>query len=173
MRRFGLTITSVTFVYALTGCVFTQKRTSQPTLPDPGGPVALKPLSPNAPIDKVAKITPDLEEKLAELTKQARKSLPEVEAKFHAGLPKGQVLFVVTPLFDEHGKRENVFVQVEKWQNGIIHGGVASEMEIVRTVKAGDPITVKESDVMDWSISRPDGTEEGNFIGKYLETVKQ
>ena len=31
---------------------------------------------------------------------------------------------------------------------------------------------MKESDVLDWTISKPDGTEEGNFVGKFLDTYK-
>jgi hypothetical protein len=31
-------------------------------------------------------------------------------------------------------------------------------------------ITVPESEVLDWTIARPDGSEEGNFIGKYLDS---
>ena len=27
-------------------------------------------------------------------------------------------------------------------------------------------------EVLDWTISKPDGTEEGNFVGKFLDTYR-
>jgi hypothetical protein len=35
--------------------------------------------------------------------------------------------------------------------------------------KNGDPHTFSESEVIDWLISRADGTEEGNVVGKFLD----
>jgi hypothetical protein len=29
-----------------------------------------------------------------------------------------------------------------------------------------------ETEVMDWLISHPDGSEEGNFVGKFLDTYQ-
>jgi hypothetical protein len=31
-------------------------------------------------------------------------------------------------------------------------------------------MTVQEKDVYDWTISRPDGSEDGNYVGKFLDT---
>lgn len=42
----------------------------------------------------------------------------------------------------------------------------------LRGFKKGDKLKVEEKDVLDWTISKPDGTEEGNVIGKFLDTWK-
>ena len=31
---------------------------------------------------------------------------------------------------------------------------------------------VPELEVLDWTVSKPDGTEDGNFVGKFLDTYK-
>ena len=35
--------------------------------------------------------------------------------------------------------------------------------------KAGDSYTLSERDIVDWVIVRPDGSEEGNVVGKFVE----
>jgi len=38
--------------------------------------------------------------------------------------------------------------------------------------KHGDTYSFPEADLLDWTISKPDGTEEGNFVGKFLDTYQ-
>lgn len=35
--------------------------------------------------------------------------------------------------------------------------------------KRGDPHDLPEAEIVDWLISRPDGSEEGNVVGKFLD----
>ena len=51
-------------------------------------------------------------------------------------------------------------------------GILASDLEIVKTHHKGDLLTFKKDDVYDWTISKPDGTDEGNFVGKFLDTYE-
>ena len=34
-------------------------------------------------------------------------------------------------------------------------------------------IEFNEKDILDWLIAKPDGSEEGNFIGKFLDTLNK
>ena len=34
------------------------------------------------------------------------------------------------------------------------------------------PYTLPDSEVVDWMFSKPDGSEEGNVVGKFLDTYK-
>lgn len=34
-------------------------------------------------------------------------------------------------------------------------------------------IDFKEKDIIDWLISKPDRSEEGNFVGKFLDTLNK
>jgi len=38
--------------------------------------------------------------------------------------------------------------------------------------KSGQRITIPESKIDNWVIVRPDGTEEGNYVGKFLDHYK-
>ena len=48
-------------------------------------------------------------------------------------------------------------------------GLIANELGNVKTFQQNQLITFSEAVVLDWTISRPDGTEEGNYIGKLLD----
>ena len=48
----------------------------------------------------------------------------------------------------------------------------ATELISLKKLHNGDPVTVKEAELVDWMIARPDGSEEGNVVGKFLDTWK-
>ena len=51
------------------------------------------------------------------------------------------------------------------------NGTIESELGAVRDYKTGQQITFPETEVDDWMILRPDGSEEGNFVGKFMDTL--
>jgi hypothetical protein len=63
-------------------------------------------------------------------------------------------------------------VRVTSWKDDVIEGVEASDLELLKHHEKGEKLKCKESDVLDWTISKPDGTEEGNFVGKFLDTYK-
>jgi len=133
-------------------------------------------LSPNAPADKPVDISKDegtrlFEQAIAPYVKQARATLPQAKQKFLKGLPQGEAFFVTTRLYGANKTSEQVFVKVTSWNGQTIRGLLASDTPIVHR-KSGEVITCKEQDVLDWTISKPDGSEEGNSVGKFLDTYK-
>jgi hypothetical protein len=102
--------------------------------------------------------------------KQARSTYPAAKAKYLAGLPPHESFFVVTRLVDDAGRMEQVFVVVDRIEAGVVEGRIWSELNVVRGYRLRDPIRVQESDLVDWVITKPDGTEEGNFVGKFLDS---
>lgn len=139
-------------------------------------PVNNAPLSPLAPTDRPvhfegAARVQALDALIAKPVKQARKTLPGVKKRFRAGLPTGQVLFLTTRLFDDDGAFEQVFVRVREWLGNNVSGIIANELNTVKTYTQGQSISFPETAVLDWTISRPDGTEEGNAVGKLLDTL--
>jgi len=140
---------------------------------DPG---QLAPLAPNAPIDqpkavKSAEVR-KFEEAINPYVKKARKTYPDAKRRFLAGLPSGQVFFLSTRLSDSTGRWEQVFIEVKEINGGKVKGLIASEIESVSGYAHGDSYTFPESELIDWTISKSDGTEEGNFVGKFLDTYK-
>ena len=133
-------------------------------------------LSPNAPPDKVLGVSNDeelqrFEQASAPYVKQARATLPESKQKFLKGLTKGEIFFVTIRLYGPDLNFEQVFVRVTSWKGQTIRGRLASDTPKIHR-KKGEPVVCNEQDVLDWTISKPDGSEEGNFVGKFLDTYK-
>lgn len=106
---------------------------------------------------------------IAPYVAKGRQTYPGAKRRYLAGLPTGRTFFVVTMLSDKAGTTEQVFVAVTKVLNGQITGRIATDDLTVTGYKKGDPYSFPESDLIDWVITHPDGTEEGNVVGKFLD----
>ncbi len=114
-----------------------------------------------------------LEKAIAPYVAKARAELPEVRKRFAKGLLRDQILMFTIRLTDLDGKKfEQIFVQVEEWNDKEVKGTIVSELLDLKTHKTGDSITFGPADILDWTILNEDGTEEGNRVGKFLETYK-
>jgi hypothetical protein len=82
----------------------------------------------------------------------ARASFPAARARFERGLPPRHTFFVSTWLRDSAGRQELVFI------------------EVVRGYAYRQAYTFTVADLVDWMVARPDGSEEGNEVGKFLDT---
>lgn len=112
-----------------------------------------------------------LEEAIKPLIEEARKTLPAAKAKYLKGLPPAHRFFVTTKLHDGANHSEQVFVFVDGWNGTTISGTLGNQVKL-HGFKEGDKLKIDEKDVLDWTISRPDGTEEGNLIGKFIDNWK-
>lgn len=131
-------------------------------------------LSPNSPKDQpvVAESEAEAREYRAAIVpyvEKGRKTYPDAKQRYLAGLPEGHHFYAVTNLRDGSSTTEQVFIAVGDIKEGRITGRIASEIELVAGFKRGDPYTFPESELMDWLITRPDGSEEGNVVGKFLD----
>lgn len=133
-------------------------------------------LSPNAPQDQPvdAQGQADVEAyraAIAPYVAKGRKTYPDAKKRYLAGLSAGQNFFVVTNLADGSGTSEQVFVAVASIKGDRITGRIASDILGlgVKGFKNGDPYSFKESELVDWLITHPDGREEGNVAGKFLD----
>ena len=133
-------------------------------------------LSADAPKDKPLPVTQQQQDKLnvaiAPLVAQAKATYPDARRRFLAGLPNGATFFVTVKIRDASGLSEQAFIAVQTIDAGIITGIIASEMSLVTRYKAGDAYRVAESEIIDWLIAKPDGTEEGNVVGKFMDSYR-
>jgi len=132
-------------------------------------------VSPDAPKDKPTHVrgteaTRKFDEAIKPYVEKARKSYPDAKRRFLKGLPPKHSFFVTTRLYDDTGAFEQVFVAVREIKGGRIKGLIWSDILTVRGYKYGDSYSLREADLLDWMIAKPDGTEEGNFVGKFLDT---
>jgi uncharacterized protein YegJ (DUF2314 family) len=116
--------------------------------------------------------TTAMDKAIAPYVAKARATYPQAKKRFLAGLSAGYKFSVRLSLFDRDGKREDSFVDVEKITGANITGTINSKIGVVRGYKQGQRITFPESKIDNWVIVRPDGTEEGNYVGKFLDHYK-
>ena len=62
-----------------------------------------------------------------------------------------------------------LFASFTEIRDGRITGRIATDNLTVVGYKAGDLHSFPESELIDWLITHPDGTEEGNVVGKFLD----
>ena len=122
-------------------------------------------------LDTAAKLA-DYDKAIAPYIAKARATYPAAKKRFLAGLPRGHIFSVRVPLFDRDRGREDTFVRVEKIEGGQITGTISNDLSVVKNYKTGQRITFPENKIDNWLILRPDGTEEGNAVGKFLDTYK-
>ncbi len=104
---------------------------------------------------------------------KGRATYPAAKKRYLAGLPQGYTFTVRKHLADRGGDRnEEVFVYVDAIKGGKVSGRIASELTAVRSYRQGQRIFFSESEVLDWTIIHPDGSEEGNYVGKFIDTYK-
>jgi uncharacterized protein YegJ (DUF2314 family) len=134
-------------------------------------------LAPNAPRDKP---TPAYDEcqvrrwmrAMQPYVDSARATYAAAKTRYLSGLPPGHTFFVTVRLTDEDKRIEQVFLVVDSIRNDRVYGRIRSPIEVVRGYRYGQPYDVPESELYDWMVARPDGTEEGNFVGKFMDTYR-
>jgi len=130
----------------------------------------------NPPNDRPLAVQPmqaaELDAAMAPYAAQARRTYPAAKRRFLRGLPSGQIFFVTVDLKDMNGHSERVFVRVAEIRGVTVSGSIASDILMVEGFKPGQRYSYQESEIVDWLIARPDGSEEGNFVGKFLDTYR-
>jgi hypothetical protein len=104
---------------------------------------------------------------------KGKATYPAAKKRYLAGLPRGYTFTVRKHLVDPGGERnEEMFVYVDSIKDGKVYGRIASELRSVRAYRQGQRISFPESEVWDWTIIHPDGREEGNYVGKFIDMYK-
>lgn len=136
-------------------------------------------LAPNAPPDRPVEATRECQVQamlraIAPLSDTAKASFPAMRQRFEARLPPRHTFFVTTWLYDTLARRELVFVAVDSivgpTSTGFIAGRVWSQINVVTGFAYRQSYAFPITELVDWMVARPDGTEEGNHVGKFLDT---
>jgi hypothetical protein len=128
------------------------------------------PRAPDTGVAANAEKVDRIQKAIEPLVKEARETYPAAKKRFLAGLPPGYLFEVVAVLTDTSGKREQVFIAVQRIADGFIEGSINNDVRLVSGFKNRDPYRLLETELVDWCITAPDGSEEGNIVGKWLET---
>ena len=136
-----------------------------------------------APVDKPRSLRGEkqyqaMEEAIAPYVAKARATYPAAKKRFLAGLPPNY-LFTVWLRFDERDNKtaeyrsEYLFVLVERISGGKVYGRINNQTLSLKKLHYGDRVQFPESRIQNWCIVRPDGSEEGNYVGIFLDYWKQ
>ena|SRR5476649_904038 len=134
-------------------------------------------LSPNAPPDRQMFATAQCQWR--EMVKasepyvvRARAAYPDAKRRFQSPEAHARPFFVTTRLADSASRHEQVFVSVDSIAGSRVYGTLASQIGLVSGYRTGQPFSMDESELVDWMFANADGSEEGNFVGKFIETYK-
>ncbi len=128
----------------------------------------------NAPKDRpIREDVAKLEAAVAPYIREARQTYPRAKKRFLAGLPPKHSFFLTTRLYDKLGNMENVFIAVDKISGGTVTGKVWTDLHFFPQLRHGDVYSFPEAELIDWLITKPDGSEEGNFVGKFMDTYRR
>ena len=134
-------------------------------------------VAPNAPVDRPVSAHERCQwdatvRAMEPYVSRARETYPAAKARFLTGLPPRHTFFVTIRLTDKNERNEQVFLAVDSIVNGAIAGRIWSQIGVVSGYRLGQAYTINESEIVDWMVSRPDGTEEGNVVGVFLDTYQ-
>lgn len=114
-----------------------------------------------------------LDSLMAPYVQMARRSYRDAKARFQKGLPSGERFFITTRIFDPQGNFQQVFVEVTNISNGKVAGRIVTGTQKTSGHTPADVFICNEKDILDWSIAKPDGSQEGNVVGKFLDVVRE
>ncbi len=119
-----------------------------------------------------------LAEAIAPYVAKGRATWPEAKKRFLAGFPPGSsyigggaTKLLVRVRLRQGNKVEETFLEVTSIKGGNISGNINS-MDILTNYKTGQSITIPESEIEDWLIQYPNGSQEGNVVGNFLRGKK-
>jgi hypothetical protein len=103
---------------------------------------------------------------------RATETFPGVRDRFVTGQLAGSELYVTTRLKDSQGRTEQVFVHVDSIGRDSVFGWLASDVTFLVGMQNGSPYRLQTSRILDWTIVSSDGHEEGNLVGKVLDSLQ-
>jgi uncharacterized protein YegJ (DUF2314 family) len=89
--------------------------------------------------------------------------VPQVKARFQAGLRAGETLHVKHGFPTTSGGHEYMWVVVNSWMGNRIRGQLASEPQLRVDLRAGQAVALNDADIFDWLLSSLDGRREGGY----------
>jgi uncharacterized protein YegJ (DUF2314 family) len=109
------------------------------------------------------------ERAIAPYVAKARASYPAAKKRYLAGLPPKYEFTVWTRLCEGGGICEDIYVVVDKIKERKIYGRVNNRPIGLKRYRFGTRVRFPESRVRNWVIVRPDGSEEANELGNFLD----
>lgn len=118
------------------------------------------------PLDDIPRMVPSASDEMAAAHERAVAELPQIRARFRAGLQPGEVLMIKHGFATPDDDREYMWVTVTKWRDDKIAGRLSNIPNEVPSLSIGQEVTVSESEVFDWVLLMGDGETEGGYTNQ-------
>ncbi|MBF9223804.1 hypothetical protein [Hymenobacter ruricola] len=110
---------------------------------------------------------------LADPMREALRTLPQAKKRFLAGLPTGdQFLLSVRVLATDTSFRQ-ASARVLGWHGNTVQALLLPDAASSTAPVEPVPVSFPETAVVDWTLLRANGREEGNYVGRYIDTSRQ
>lgn len=111
---------------------------------------------------------------LADPMREALRTLPQAKKKFLAGLPIGDQFLLSVRVIATDTSFRQASARVLGWHGNTVQALLLTESATALTNTAESmPVTFPEAAVVDWTLLRASGREEGNYVGRYTDTARQ
>jgi hypothetical protein len=110
---------------------------------------------------------------LADPMREALRTLPQAKKKFLAGLPIGDQFLLSVRVIATDTSFRQASARVLGWHGNTVQALLLPETTTAATTAEPMPVTFSEAAVVDWTLLRASGREEGNYVGRYTDTARQ
>lgn len=100
--------------------------------------------------------------------RQAVSELPHIKQRFLAGLQPGETLIIKYGFPTQGDQSEYMWLAVNTWRGDRIQTQLMNNPQIRLDLRAGQPVEIREGDVYDWALMRPDGEMEGGYTNRVV-----
>lgn len=110
---------------------------------------------------------------LADPVREALRTLPQAKKKFLAGLPAGDQFLLSVRVAASDTSFRQASARVLGWRGNTVQALLLPEAANSATPAEPMPVSFPETAVVDWTLLRASGREEGNYVGRYTDTARQ
>ncbi|WP_201985121.1 hypothetical protein [Hymenobacter rubidus] len=109
---------------------------------------------------------------LADPVREALRTLPQAKKKFLAGLPSGDQFLLSVRVIATDTSFRQASARVLGWHGNTVQALLLPGPDAADKAKP-TPVSFPETAVVDWTLLRASGREEGNYVGRYIDTSRQ
>ncbi|GAA4027756.1 hypothetical protein GCM10022409_09710 [Hymenobacter glaciei] len=110
---------------------------------------------------------------LADPMREALRTLPLAKKRFLAGLPDGDQFLLSVRVAASDTSFRHASVRVLGWRGNTVQALLLPEAANPAILAEPMPVSFPETAVVDWTLLRASGREEGNYVGRYTDTARQ
>ncbi|HEX8327984.1 MAG TPA: hypothetical protein VF629_10620 [Hymenobacter sp.] len=110
---------------------------------------------------------------LADPVREALRTLPQAKKRFLAGLPDGDQFLLSVRVITTDTSFRQASARVLGWRGNTIQALLLPAAADPAGPREPLPVSFPETAVLDWTLLRASGREEGNYVGRYIDTARQ